>query len=70
MNEIKNLFDIVQSLLTSPNGDLSSKRFWASALFITGIVYIFTEKSANPTILASTFGTASLLLGIGAITKS
>ena len=65
---------ILKEMHSSPDGDTSSKRVWASILFCTGILYLFLtllinkEPSAN--VLYVVFGTAGLLLGVGAVTKT
>lgn len=57
------------SLLTGPNGDVSSKRLAALVLIISGIVLAFLHPD-EAVMVGTLLGTGTAILGVQALTKT
>ena len=66
----------IREMLTGPDGDISSKRFWASVLICSGVAYEFillfvkTQGVGGWQVGLSLIGSGAALLGVMAISKS
>ena len=61
--------NFLHDMLEGPDG-VSSKRVFSMIILIAALFYVFTNQEPKSEIVYTMFGTITLLLGVGALSKT